>query len=237
MRVLCLLVVALFSTAPVVGAQAAIGARAAAATAARPDGVHPDFPPPRLALTVGGGQLAHVGRLYNYASASYHHTRFKPGPAARADLAVHVMGPLSVRASVARAWPRWETRSDGCGECGYPGIIGLHTVQLTFYDAGARVSLWRSETWPQEEVYAEYRIGKVRQQLLSHPFKAVPGARATNGTHAWALGGVYSLPWRFALTLQVEDQLTRYTPIDFALTSRRRSQTLLLTAGITWRSF
>ena len=195
------------------------------------------FPPPRVAVTVGVGGLLHAGRPYDFTDERYKYTQFKPGPVARADVAVRIIGPLAVRAGIAQARPRWQTRSDGCGECVYPGVAGLHTMQLTFFDVGARLSVWRSETWPPEDAYLEYRVGQVRQRLISNPSRAVPGAQVTNGTQALGLGGTYALPWQLALTLHLDDEFTRYTPVDFAQTTRRVSQTFLMTAGLTWRSF
>lgn len=191
------------------------------------------FPPPRLSLTLSGGQFAIAGRPYAFRSSEYHSAKFKPGPLVRLDATLHAIGPISVKLGVARATPRWETVAASC-ECSYPGA-GLHTVELMFYDIGARISLVRSEDWPPDQLYLDVDWGVVHQRVVN-PVPLINGT-GTNGMYGIGLGGSYSLLERLALTLHVADKVTRYSPNQFVATRRTQSNSILTTAGLTFQLF
>ena len=207
-----------------------------AAPTAGAERVRLNFPPPRVSFTISGGSLLPAGDPYNFSDPGIR-VHQKAGPIARADVVVGVLGPISLRGSVAIARQSWEL-----SRCWYEGCAQLRDfgqysdVQLRFYEIGTRVSLLRSENWPPDQLYVDLMAGRVEQGLKGRMWPDLSPRTAANGSGAIGLGGSYALPLGLALALEVEDKLARYTPIQSG-TTRRLSHSLAVTAGVTLQRF
>jgi hypothetical protein len=191
---------------------------------------------PRVTFTIGTGRLVPVGDPYRFTDRTIHlHQR--PGAALRAEAAVQVHGPISLRGSMTQARQNWELRPCWSEGCTPPRDVGHYEeVRLRYYELGARIDLLRSALGRGQNLFLDLGGGRVDQALTGPEWGDVSPRRASNGTGSVGVGMSTGLAFGLAFALEVEDKLANLTPIQGG-TSRKLSHSVGLTAGLTLQRF